>query len=197
MSAQGPLRSAMAYACALCAGKIRLSKQTWVSESTVNIRNGRHVILQAGERSPKPVCSCRPASTLEPPPPFQRCLCNAAGPKDTLKRQCHAPCDQQWQGMERSHLEPSYGVLLTKSCLVRFSCEASLQMSLMGLRQCWTWERWWTPFTWATGRTWSCAGCASPIAPAAMYTSPPRTCACAWPASLRYGPPSPSPSTAL
>ena len=42
----------MAYAFALCAGKIRLSKQTWVSEGTVNIRNGRHVILQAGERSP-------------------------------------------------------------------------------------------------------------------------------------------------
>ena len=35
--------------CGSCAGKIRLSKQTWVSEGTVNIRNGRHVILQAGE----------------------------------------------------------------------------------------------------------------------------------------------------
>ena len=34
------------------AGKIRLSKQTWVPEGTVNIRNGRHVILQAGLKPP-------------------------------------------------------------------------------------------------------------------------------------------------
>lgn len=33
------------------AGKIRLSKATWVPEGTVHIRNGRRVILQAGERS--------------------------------------------------------------------------------------------------------------------------------------------------
>ncbi len=43
--------------CGSYAGKIRLSKQTWVSEGTVNIRNGRHVILQAGDCNLQPLSS--------------------------------------------------------------------------------------------------------------------------------------------
>lgn len=55
------------YARAFCAGKIRLSKQTWVSEGTVNIRNGRHVILQAGDYNPRPMSSSQPSLSSEAP----------------------------------------------------------------------------------------------------------------------------------